>query len=797
MSQSCRFTLGFLIALAGSPWEPSGRADLPVGRTGSFTGAEKAKKEPPALYAAAAANPPPAAATASVESPRKVLPANVGLDQGGKFGHWGNEGENDWVDDRWNKMESGPFLSSSLQTPAGLALKAIAIRVGDHGEGAVCFDAGQLNLKAGWIGGFLQKSPKRFGIIEMPRIDGEIVFESADGPGWADATTRYRGLYLRGSRVVLSYEVGNISVLDLPWIESRADLNIFTRTLELGSTPATHRLTLVNAKTNQITLASGASWTQALWHQGTKVTVVRLSGANVELVRLDKGLLAAHFPAQPQTQRVKVFIWSGDEARLADFQAYADLASRPEDLSAWAKPGPRRWSETITTRGNVGRGPGPFIIDTLALPYENPRRALLFVSGHDFFSNGDAAICTLHGDVWRVSGIDDRLESLRWTRLAAGLFQPLGLRIVNDLVHVIGRDQITRLQDFNGDGEADFYENFHNAIRTSDGGHDFVACLESDRAGNFYYVDPLGLHRVSPNGASQETLAAGWRNPNGLSVSPDGAITVSPQEGEWTPASLISEVKPGGWYGYGGPKVTTDRPLGYDPPLCWIPRYLDNSSGGEVWVPRDRWGALSGQLLHLSYGRCQAMLVLRDVADGPPQGAIVPLKGRFLSGIMRGRFRQLDGHLYVSGLKGWVTSALRDGCLQRVRYTGEKFSLPVAFRVQRNGLRLTFSEPLDRAWANDPENYGLEQWNYRYAAEYGSKEYSVLRPDVEGHDPVELRRATLLEDGRTVFLEIADLRPVMQFQVQYNLADKAGATVRGKLIATINRLGPTFEPAAR
>lgn len=694
-------------------------------------------------------------------------------------------------------MESGPILSSSLQTPAGLALKSIAIRVGNHGEGAVCFDAGQLNLKAGWIGGFLQKSPKRFGIIEMPRLDGEIVFESADGPAWANATARYRGLYLHGSRVLLSYEVGNMPVLDLPWIESHADLKIFSRTLELGPTPAPHRLTLANAKSNQITLASGASWTQALWHQGKKVTVVRLSGANVELVRLDKGVLAAIFPAHPQTQRVKVFIWSGDPTRLADFQTHSDLAGRPEDLSVLAKPGPRRWRETITTRGNVGRGPGPFIIDTLTLPYENPWRALFFVSGHDFFSNGDAAICTLHGDVWRVSGLDDRLESLRWTRLATGLFQPLGLRIVNDLVHVIGRDQITRLQDFNDDGEADFYENFHNAIQTSDGGHDFVACLESDRAGNFYYVDPLGLHRVSPNGASQETLAAGWRNPNGLSISPDGAITVSPQEGEWTPASLISEVKPGGWYGYGGPKVTNDRPLGYDPPLCWIPRYLDNSSGGEVWVPRDRWGALGGQLLHLSYGRCQSMLVLRDVADGPAQGAIVPLKGRFLSGIMRGRFRPQDGHLYVSGLKGWVTSALRDGCLQRVRYTGEKLSLPVAFRVQRNGLRLTFSEPLDRAWANDSENYGLEQWNYRYAAEYGSKEYSVLRSEVEGHDPVELRRATLLEDGRTVFLEVADLKPAMQFQVQYNLADKDGATVRGKLIATINRLGPTFESGTR
>ena len=35
-----------------------------------------------------------------------------------------------------------------------------------------------------------------------------------------------------------------------------------------------------------------------------------------------------------------------------------------------------------------------------------------------------------------------------------------------------------------------------------------------------------------------ETLASGFRNPNGLGTSPDGKIiTIAPQQGEWTPAS--------------------------------------------------------------------------------------------------------------------------------------------------------------------------------------------------------------------------------------------------------------------
>src|SRR5437763_11083596 len=99
----------------------------------------------------------------------------------------------------------------------------------------------------------------------------------------------------------------------------------------------------------------------------------------------------------------------------------------------------------------------PLLIVTLTIPYQNPWNALMFTSGHDFFENGDAAVCTAHGDVWRVSGINEKLEKLVWKRFATGLFQPLGLKIVNDRVYVTGRDQITILHDLNGDGEADFY----------------------------------------------------------------------------------------------------------------------------------------------------------------------------------------------------------------------------------------------------------------------------------------------------------------------------------------------------
>ena len=49
---------------------------------------------------------------------------------------------------------------------------------------------------------------------------------------------------------------------------------------------------------------------------------------------------------------------------------------------------------------------------------------------------------------------------------------------------MLGRDQITRLHDLNGDGEADFYENFNNdCVRSTDNFHEFALDLQTDARG--------------------------------------------------------------------------------------------------------------------------------------------------------------------------------------------------------------------------------------------------------------------------------------------------------------------------
>ena len=156
-------------------------------------------------------------------------------------------------------------------------------------------------------------------------------------------------------------------------------------------------------------------------------------------------------------------------------------------------------------------------------------------------------LCTMQGDVWHVEGLDATLGQVRWRRFASGLHQALGLVVADGLVHVLGRDQITRLHDLNGDGEADYYECVSNAYETSPAGHDFISGLQRDAAGNFYTVSgKQGLLKIATRRQAGRGPGHGFRNPDGLGLSSSGVLTVPNSEGEWVPASMICEVRPGG-----------------------------------------------------------------------------------------------------------------------------------------------------------------------------------------------------------------------------------------------------------
>jgi len=656
-----------------------------------------------------------------------LLPEFPGMD-GGKYGHWGNQNEKTWADDRWNLTDVGNLLSGVFRGPKGAVPRGVCVRLGDNGELAACFNPDTLCYEALWQppakANFVKFSAVRHGFMDGLAVNGKLLARP-DGVKPAMPFV-YHGFHRHGNRVLFSYSMDGVKMLDAPWAKDGK----FTR-------------------------------------------------------------LVAPADKHP--------------------------------LAKLTQGGPAQWPQVMETRGTLGSA-NPYAIDTIAPPFKNPWNALLFFGGHDFLPDGSALVCTMQGDVWHVTGLDAKLDRVRWRRFAAGLHQALGLVVASGEIYVLGRDQITRLHDKNGDGEADFHECFSNAYYTSPGGHDYICGLERDPAGNFYTASSKqGLIRISPDGKKVAVLAVGFRNPDGLGLHTDGALTVPCSEGEWTPASMLCLIDPvvpvsyrheksdspktsspigshtPPYFGYGGPK--DKRPP--DLPFVYLPRGVDNSAGGQITVSSKQWGPLHGQRIHLSFGAGAHLLLLRDdappsspLANGPrpdqPQGAIVPLPGEFLSGAHRGRFSPKDGQLYVSGMAGWGTYTMEDGCFQRVRYTGKPAQLPLAYRVHNNGVWLSFSQPVDRAVAEQTKNHFAQAWNYRYSSGYGSAEFSPRHPGVRGHDHQPIRAAHVLSDGRSIFLEMPDLQPVNVLHLRL----KVDAGAAHELFATVHRLGAAFTDIA-
>ena len=445
------------------------------------------------------------------------------------------------------------------------------------------------------------------------------------------------------------------------------------------------------------------------------------------------------------------------------------------ETKALAAPGPRAWThQPVITQGTLGSDKGPYVIDTLAIPFgkQNPFNTPMRIGGLGFLPDGRAVVCTLIGDVWLVDGVEDDLNKLRWTRYAAGLNQPLGLLVQDGKILVAGRDQITRLHDLNNDDEADFYECVTNQFETSPG-NDVLTNLNTDEQGSLYFSPvKTGIVKLPANSRQVETLASGFRNCNGLGVTADGDIVLATsQEGRWTPATGIFEIGSASsptYHGLEGPRKEAGK-YGYALPLCFVPRGVDNSPGAMAFLPADkRFGPLAGRIIGTSFGYCEHYLVLREHFDGHSQGAMVPLPGEFLSGAHRVQFNPRDGQLYVAGTDGWQSYAKQNGSLQRVRYVGGSLSLPTSVETHENGFLLRFNCDLDPQ-SVELRNVFCQQWNYLYSKAYGSAEFSVSNPGRRGHDAVSVRSVHLLGDGRSLFVEIPHMHPVMQYHLHLRL----------------------------
>ncbi len=684
------------------------------------------------------------------------------------------------------------------------AYKGIAVRL-DPGEGGVSkgkawmiFDHDLMRVAGGWTGnGFIDWN----GILlndkheTYPRTIGKLHFETPVGPGWANPKTgsfedprfrardgrafgplpkpwaNYKGLYHHDDEVVISYSVGKADILEKLGMELHGKDTVFTRTLNISPSTLALKMRVAPETVGVEIVGEGASLSK---EDGYVMMNVQSSKA----------------------VKVKLFIADTNEP---DFASLSSTKAVPEDLRKYTLgKGTPHYPELLKSTITKGTDQGTFAVDLLTPPFENPWACRMKLSGLDFMKDANKAVaCATDGDIWLISGLTDGLGELTWQRIGSGLFQPLGIKVLNDEIYVICRDQLVLLRDLNGDNETDFYESFNHDHQVTDHFHEFAMGLQADTEGNLYYAKS-GRHarealvpqhgtllKVSKDGSKTDIIATGFRAANGVCINPDGSFLVTDQQGFWNPMNRINWVDGkgkfyGNMWGYNPPKDSTR--VAMQPPMVWVDMEFDRSPSELLWVDSKQWGPLNGSLLSFSYGFGKIQLVLNEEVKGQMQGGVVDLPGiKFLTGVMRGRFNPSDGQLYACGMSAWGTNQmLRGGGMYRIRYTGKPLTTPIDLETSTSGILLRFDAKLDLQKAGDLNNYVIKTWDLKRSRKYGSDRYN--------EQILPISRVEIQKDGKAVKLFLAHIEPVDVMTISYAISDSNDLPLKGTVQNTIHNL---------
>ena len=679
-------------------------------------------------------------------------------------------------------QDYGNVLFWTMQVEEGnIAQKGITVRVDDgpggvvEGKAWMLYDHDTMRLAAAWTGDrFVDWRGIAFDGSHGTHtsIVGDKKFVFPNEPMWANPGegdyedlrirgrddrpygrlpgewVKFRGLQYSGGEAVIEYTVGERLIEEVPQWDAAEEA--FVRVMRVGP--------------------------------GDEALRMRLDGETEH-----------EFPAAAGPEIYRVVI--GEEVSVTE--------AHPTDGGLFGRKPRPRYQGRLVTRIVPGLEDGPFAVDVLTTPppAENPWQSWMRTSGFDYFEGGQsAAVCTWNGDVWIVDGLDQSEGVLQWQRVASGLFQPLGLRIVDGKIYVGCRDMIALLHDQDGDREADYVEVFNNDHQVTEHFHEFAMGLQTDKEGNFYYAKSARhalpavvphhgtLLRVSKDGSRTDILATGFRAANGVCLNPDGSFIVTDQEGHWNPKNRINWVKGTGredFYGnmFGYHSITDSSDSAMTPPLCWITNGFDRSPAELLWVPEDSaWKSLRGSLLNLSYGFGKIYVVPHEKVRGQVQGGMCQLPfQQFPTGVMRGRFHPVNGQLYACGMFAWAGNQRQPGGFYRIRATGKPAHVPIGLTAASRTVKVTFSEALDRESAEKVDAWTVEAWDLKRTRKYGSRHYNQRG--------WEVRKAVLGADGRTVTLTIPELAPTWGMSIRCRIRGVKGEEVIREIHNSVHHLG--------
>ena len=715
-----------------------------------------------------------------------------------------------------------PFFSSVLDArKAGAGLPAnnltprgIILNLGR--DCWACFDPDLLRVSAVWRGRGVspralapgsyadlgRKTPG--GQKALPEPDGKLWLASGIYPGWQvgeqlalddprepapsseeigrgpipEAMGRFEALRLVRGGVVLDYTVGGTAIHDWTTLSEQNGQPVVERHLHVA--PSAKPLRLV------------------LGHK-TTATAVSLGLANkgpsAATLSEEKGVWTVRIPPNSQPITFAIALTTGGTPTAISPRAI------PTEISA------PRWPQEVTTAIKRSTAKDAYVVDHIGLPTENPWRRGMRPADIQFLKDGTGVSITPDGDVWLVRGLNAPDGNVRWKRFASGLHEPMTIALRDEQIFAFDKNGIWRLRDTNGDGEADVHELFSNAFAQTADMREFPSQIRLAPGGEFVIAKggqqatTLGKHngsvlRISADGRKSTVLGYGFRQPNlGVNVR-TGLVTASDQQGQYIPSTPLHVVRDRQFYGFLAPFEPKEvYPSPPAEPLTWIPHPINTSALSQAWLFDAKLGPLNDSLVHIGFNKPELFRVLLNERTKRLQAAVVSVTRAFEFTPLNGSVNPADGQLYVAGFQvlGWGNVLDTAAGMGRVRYTGAPVTIPREVVPMDQGVLLRFDVALDPKRARDPANYSLQTWAYQRTYKYGSPQYKA--DGTPGQDALTASSAYLSTDGRSVFVGVPGLQPVMQLRIGWSLATADGAAFEDNAYTTPYELAK-FDPKA-
>jgi cytochrome c551/c552 len=440
-----------------------------------------------------------------------------------------------------------------------------------------------------------------------------------------------------------------------------------------------------------------------------------------------------------------------------------------------------------------------------------PEGIVLEAGGVCALPNGNIAVSTRRGEVWIVE--NPGAERPGYRRFAAGLHEVLGLVYKDGALYCAQRGELTKLVDRNGDGVADRYETVY-AWPVSGHYHEYSFGPVIGKDGAFYVTGNVSFGssdwwagksivpwrgwtmRITEDG-KMEPFAAGMRSPCGIGTV-DGEFFYGDNQGDWMGSGFIMHVEKGDFAGhpaslawatrpespvrmrqemvYGKvaprddngikPEYIRDEPyttiyeLGHNTfpdkqvkaPAIWLPHGILGVSTSEI-ITDDNGGAFgpfAGQVLVGDQGMSKIARVFLEKINGEYQGAAFDFRSGFRSGVLRMDWGN-DHTLYVGGTnRGWGSTGKEPFGLERLVWTGQIPFEMKAVRAMPDGFEIEFTRAIDKASAENVDNYSVNSYTYKYHPVYGSPVIDFKENAVRG--------ARASADGMRVRIVVDSLR---------------------------------------